>query len=114
MTANVQDDVAVKEVRFFLNGTSLGPRFAPPYEMNISVTEGMSNQALVFSVIAIDSAGQESALTEHTVTVNPKADRDVPTLTWESPAELQRVVVGAPIRLQLTQKNRRYPNLGKN
>lgn len=104
VTANVQDDVAVKEVRFFLNGTSLGPRFAPPYEMNISVTEGMSNQALVFSVIAIDSAGQESALTEHTVTVNPKADRDVPTLTWESPAELQRVVVGAPIRLQLTQK----------
>jgi hypothetical protein len=102
--ADADDDVAVSEVQFYLDGAILGTRKTPPYEMAIAATEQMANRSLKVGVIAVDSVGQSSALVEKNVSVQAQVDRTVPELTWESPIELQRIVEGAPLRIQLVRE----------
>lgn len=104
VSAIANDDVAVREVRFFLDGSVLGVRKAPPYDMTFAVSELMANNNLVVGVVAIDSAGQSSPLIEKNIAIKAKIDRVVPELQWEMPDELHRVVVGTPLRIQLVRE----------
>ncbi len=102
--ATANDDVSIREVQFFLDGTILGTKKIAPYEMTIATTEQMVNRVLEVGVVAIDSLGQASPLLVKNVNVKAKSDKSVPELIWESPIELQRIVEGAPLKMALVRE----------
>ncbi len=103
LKAEVSDDVAVKEVRFLMDGAPIGIRLTEPYEVSLPLGEDFSNRSLSFTAVVIDSAGQTTMSEEKTVKITPKRKITIPGLEWESPRELQRVVGGSLMRLQLAR-----------
>ena len=104
VTAQATDDVAVKEVRFYMDGAPVGTSQRAPYQISVQTTSDLANQTLKFTAVAIDSAGQASQAAEQDVTVQPKVDKTVPALAWEGPTNLQRVVTGSPVQFTLSRK----------
>ncbi|HEX6929495.1 MAG TPA: Ig-like domain-containing protein, partial [Gammaproteobacteria bacterium] len=102
--AGAEDDMRVAEVRLMLDGTLLATLDRPPYEVTLAATEQMIDRQLRWQAVAIDSAGQQGISPLATTTVVAKREKPVPDLDWENPVELQRVIEGAPMRLQLARK----------
>ncbi|HEY9199158.1 MAG TPA: Ig-like domain-containing protein, partial [Gammaproteobacteria bacterium] len=102
LVAQPRDDVAIREVRFLLDGAIVGVRRQVPYTVGFTTSEQMVNRNLVFTAVAIDSAGQSNGSIAKTVRVVAEPQANLPDLDFELPADLQRFVEGTPLRLQLT------------
>jgi len=102
--AAAEDDLNVSQVRLMLDGSVLASLDRAPYEVTLAATEQMVDRQLRWQAVAVDNAGQQGVSALATTTVVAKRERPVPELDWETPVELQRVVEGAPVRLQLARK----------
>lgn len=96
------DDVAIKEVRFFMGGTSVGTRDKPPYRVTVQIPDALAGQSIEFQATAVDSAGQSGSSPRYPVRIEAQATDDLPNdALLELPVDLQRYVEQAPIRIQV-------------
>ncbi|WP_443190685.1 Ig-like domain-containing protein [Pseudomonas indica] len=98
LAANATDDVAVKGVEFWLDGSLVGRRVAPPYALSLPIEQELEGRELHLRVVAFDSAGNSQSSPERTVRVVAKSNPTVPAFTFETPVDAQRVVENSQIR----------------
>ncbi|MBU1171347.1 MAG: hypothetical protein KKD44_17450, partial [Proteobacteria bacterium] len=102
LLAKTHDDVGISEVRFYMNESSLvGVRKSAPYSINIQVNEEYIDRELSFYAIAMDSSGQQTVSLYKKVRVVSKIIADVPDVTVEKPAPMQRSIEGSEVRFQV-------------
>ncbi len=99
VAATVDDDVAADYVEFFVNGSLVGRRSSPPYEIHLPISQAMEGSELVIRATAYDSAGQSQSSEEQLVKVNAKQKLTAPEFEMEKPVDSQRVVEGTAIRI---------------
>ena len=104
LEASANDDVAVREVRFFLDDVLLAIKSQSPYELYIPIEEALLNKSLAVRAEVFDSAGQANFTETSQISVVDKIQETLPELVWEKPGDLQRVVEGEKILLQLSRK----------
>jgi len=97
LTAMVEDDVAIANVRFLLDGASIGTRDQVPYELVLPIAEELEGRTLVFSAVVTDSVGQQQSTIDFAVQVKPKYSPVVPEFEFVSPIDGSRVVEGTPV-----------------
>lgn len=99
--AVVSDDVAVSEVNFLLNGTPIGTRTSPPYEVSLTLPPELSeNQKLLIQASARDSAGQSTLTSEVELSTTRKNETPPPQVVIERPVHMQRVIEDTTIQIQ--------------
>ena len=89
--ATASDDVAVREVRFYLNDQLVDTDRTEPYQTTYDLSQSGS---FVLKAVAVDTSGNESAPATQTVKVEEAADTERPTISLSGPA---RVSTSAPI-----------------
>ncbi|MEJ2165964.1 MAG: Ig-like domain-containing protein, partial [Desulfobacterales bacterium] len=100
LAAEADDDVGVAEVRFLMDGTEVGVRRQPPYELTLEIPATLVNETLKFRAVAADTAGQENQSADRPVKVAADLQVQVPPVALELPGAMQRFVEASPIRCQ--------------
>ncbi|MEJ2660091.1 MAG: Ig-like domain-containing protein, partial [Desulfobacteraceae bacterium] len=101
LEALVDDDVGIKEVRFFMGDTLAGTRNGKPYAISVQTTGQQAGQTFTFTATAVDSAGQQQQTAEKTVRIVAEITDSIPEAEFISPLAMQRCVEGTPIRFQM-------------
>ena len=101
LEAQADDDVAVREVRFFMDGSVVGVREQRPYAINLSITDQMINRTLEFKAVVTDSAGQSRETMIRSVTVEAEPQADLPEYGFEKPVSMQRLIEDTPVLMQI-------------
>ena len=101
LAADVNDDVGINGVEFFLNGASIGAVLQPPYQLTIPISEQFEGTTLAFDGKVTDTAGQTTTSINYEVVVNAPAVVSVPDYEFVLPVDGQRVVESSPTILQI-------------
>jgi hypothetical protein len=92
--AEATDDVGIRSVQFFVDGTPLAADLLRPYKASLTIPSGVASFTL--TALAIDSAGQTTLSAPVTVGVEP--DRP-PTVSIVEPLDGTEVVAGSEVLL---------------
>ncbi|HED40633.1 MAG TPA: hypothetical protein ENJ13_09420, partial [Chromatiales bacterium] len=101
MAVNVHDDVAVRDVRYYLDNALLAVKTAPPYDIVLPIGEDMEGAVLNIRAEAYDVAGQVNSTTVVQVAVIAPSVPVMPDLTRIEPIDLQQVIEGTEVRFVL-------------
>jgi hypothetical protein len=89
--AEVTDDVAVAGVEFFLNDRPIGSFTAPPFKLNLVLTEEYANQTVRVSAKARDSAGHSATSASSELRVSYLRSVAAVTLNFATPLDGDRI-----------------------
>ena len=82
LTATVTDNVAVQRVEFRINGTLVATDFNSPYAVSWN-SKSVANGPVIYSIRAVDAAGNEAVPAISTLTVNN--DVSPPSVSFNQP-----------------------------
>ncbi|MBL4671230.1 MAG: hypothetical protein JKX81_03135, partial [Arenicella sp.] len=99
--AEVEDDVGVNKVQFYLDGAALATVENSPFNLVMPISEQFAGQTLNYSARVTDSAGQSTLSSSHQVIVGIAPEVVIPDYNFTLPINGQRVVESSPITLQL-------------
>src|SRR5690606_12682004 len=102
LIATASDDVAVKSVEFWLDGTLVGRRPAPPYALSLPIEQEMEGRNLRLQAVAYDDTGKSQRSAERIVRVVAQSKPKVPEYLFETPIDAQRVVENSRVRATIS------------
>ena len=107
ITAIASDDVGLKHVDFYINGSKVTSSTSVPYQLLLNITEEMLGQSIEVYAMAYDSIGQAGRSLDYNLSAQSASSITIPPTLLEKPAIGQRVVEGMTVNLALST------NLGK-